>query len=179
MKKIPVVLIMAMIISIITTKVAAQITAANFSKEQPGIFAASPENNPKEAKKVAKFDKATHKALSNFKNAYKDESSVKWSFEPNVMVAKFTKDDIQTNVIYSNKGSWIHTIKNYQESKLPEDVRTLIKNSDFSNYNIDLVQQIDEGNTTFYIVHLLNGKKYKQVVVYDGSIGVLKEMDIQ
>ena len=178
MKKIPVMLIMAMIISIITTKVAAQITAANFSKEQPGIFAAYLESSPKVAKKVAKFEKATNKALSNFKNAYKDESSV-WSFEPNVMVAKFTKDDIQTSVIYSNKGSWIHTIKNYRESKLPEDVRTLIKDSDFSNYNIDFVQQIDEGNTTFYIVHLLNGKKYKQVVVYDGSIGVLKEFELQ
>ncbi len=179
MKKIPVVLIMAMIISIITTKVAAQITAANFSKEQPGFFAASPENNPKVAKKIAKFDKATNKALSNFKSSYNDESSVKWSFEPKVMVAKFTKDDVQTTVIYSNKGSWIHTIRNYQESKLPQNVRTLIKNSDFSNYNIELVQQIDEGNTTFYIVHLINGKKYKQVVVYDGSIGVLKELDLQ
>ncbi|MEO6704450.1 MAG: hypothetical protein ABIN04_01190 [Ginsengibacter sp.] len=179
MKKIPFMLIMAMIISIITTKVAAQITAANFSKEQPGIFAAYLESSPKVAKKVAKFEKATNKALSNFKSSYNDESSVKWLFEPNIMVAKFTKDDIQTAVIYSKKGSWIHSIQNYNESKLPQNVRTLIKNSDFSNYNIGLVQQIDEGNTTFYIVHLLNGKKYKQVVVYDGSIGVLKESELQ
>lgn len=179
MKKIPVMFIMAIMISIITTKVAAQITAANFSKAQPGIFAAHPENSPKVAKKIAKFGRATDKALSNFKSSYKDESSVKWSFEPNAMVATFTKDGIQTMVIYSNKGRWIHTIQNYKESKLPQDVRSLMMDSEFSNYNIELVQQVNEGNITFYFLHLISGRKYKEVAVYDGSINVIKEFDLQ
>lgn len=186
MKKIQITLIMAMIISIITTTATAQITAANLTTDKSAIFASNPKSNPKGAKSLAKSDKAAYKAekadykaLSDFKSTYKDESSVKWSFEPTVIVAKFTKDDIQTEVVYNKNGKWIHTIQIYQESKMPKDVRSLIKNSGYADYNIEQVQQIQEGDMTFYVVHLSDGKKYKEVGVYNEEINVIKEFDLQ
>ena len=193
MKKIQITLIMAMIISIMTTTTA-QITAANFTTAKSGIFASkNPKSNPAKTKSLVKSDKAAYKtnkaaykadkagykALSDFQTTYKDAPTVEWSFEPTLIVAEFTKDDIQTFVVYNKRGRWLHTMQTYQESKMPADLRLLIKNSEYADYNIEFVHQIQEGKMTFYIVNLSDSKKFKQVLVYNEEINVLEEFDIQ
>ncbi len=179
-------LIMAMIISIMTTTATAQITAANFKTDNSAILTSGPKSKPEKTRSMVRADKAAYKAdkadfkaLSNFQNTYKDESSAIWSFEPNVIVARFTKDDIQTMVVYNKRGRIIHTIQIYNESKMPGDVRSLIKNSEYADFKIEQVQQIQEGSMTFYLVHLSYGKKYKEVAVFNGEINVYKEYDNQ
>lgn len=179
MKKLPIVLIMAIIASVITVQATAQAATDNLSKNREETFASNDNSKPSASKSTAMLTRANSKALHNFKSAFKGEQDAKWFVEPGVMVAKFTKDDIQTSVVYDKKGRWIHTMEIYHENKMPRDIRSLVKRSIYFDYDIILVQQIEEGDMTFYVVHLQNGKKYKEVSVVDGEINELKALDTQ
>ena len=59
-----------------------------------------------------------------------------------------------TMVFYNNRGQRLYTIRNYDETKLPKDVRHVVK-STYYDYAITLVQEIeDAAGTITYLVHL-------------------------
>ncbi|MEO6454556.1 MAG: hypothetical protein ABIN97_10805 [Ginsengibacter sp.] len=179
MKKIQIVLIMGIIVSIITANASAQLTMNNLSKNDDNVFTGDAKGNARAYKSTAKLNKANSRALTDFKKAFKNEQDAKWFSEAKVMVATFAKNGIQTKVVYDKKGHLLHTIHVYDESKMPEDIRALVKRSIYYDYNITLVHQIDEDRKTFYIIDLSDGKKYKQVSVFNEDMNTLKEFDLE
>ncbi len=130
--------------------------------------------NLKAVKANLKAMKANFKAEENFKKEFKDAPDAAWSVETNVISASFNKDDIQTRVIYNKRGNWIHTIAWCGESKMPKEIKSLIK-SNYPDYNITGMNEIKEGDMTFYIVYLEDETSLKQVSVYNGELNVFKE----
>ncbi len=178
MKKIQTV-IAVILISVITTTATAQFAVNNVSKNQAESYNAVPDRTSSKAKSMAKLSKATSRAESNFQHTFKNESAEKWFVGPKVITAIFKKEDMLTTVVYDKKGRWLHTIKVYHENKMPYDVKSLIENSSYSDYDITLVKQIEENDVTFYVIDLKNNKKIKEVSVYNGDINELRSFKVE
>lgn len=166
MKKTSLTLITGIIFSLLTTTPKAQ--ALNVSAE--GALApatASPASN-----------KASIKAANNFRKNFKDVSDVKWFTEKETITASMNRDGKRTNVVYDKKGHWLHTITTYDESRLSNTLRRIVK-SVYYDYNINLVQEIREGQVMVYIFHLEDKTGYKQIALYEGEMTVLKEFNKQ
>jgi hypothetical protein len=188
MKKTSLMLIMATVLSVVTISSQAQFL---FLAKMGGEMAVkhvikhnilhSSSKTSAEAKEAAKTEKAAaelkkanSKAAKNFSQQFKDQPNAEWFVEDQVITAYFKNDDITTRSVYDKKGNWIHTMLVYPESRMPNDVRRTVKN-EYGDYNITQVQEIKEGDKTFYVVHLQDGKKYKQVGVCDGEMNVISE----
>ncbi|MDB5192223.1 MAG: hypothetical protein JWQ96_1786 [Segetibacter sp.] len=173
-------------LSTITTTTNAQLFAANSSYKLPGNTTSHAETklavtkeDVKDAKAAAKLAKANLNALSNLKSQFKGAANVKWSIETETITACFNQNEIQTRVVYDKKGRWIRNMHVYDESKMPVDVRALVKRSEFYDYKIAFVQQFKEYDLQFYLVHLEKDGNYKQLCVCEGEYKVIKEFKIQ
>ena len=82
------------------------------------------------------------KAIRNFARFYKSISDEKWYEIPDALMATFTIKDIDYRDDYDKKGNWLHTMRTYDENKLPADIRHLVKSS-YYDYNIMFVQEIE------------------------------------
>ena len=119
--------------------------------------------NPKAKKALAK----------HFKNV----AGAQWYETPNSFVAKFTSDGIDCRADFDKKGNWLYTIRTYDESKLPEDLRALVK-STYYDYSITLVQEIEKPARTFtYIVHIEGKKDLMNLRISDGEMEVWQKLN--
>src|SRR5436190_21052275 len=110
------------------------------------------------------------KAARDFGKSYKHVSDENWYVAPDAFCASFTADDIKYRVDYDKKGHWLHTIRTYDENKLPRDIRHLVKSS-YYDYDITFVQEIEKPSKNFtYIVHLEGKTTLINLRVYDGEM---------
>jgi len=110
------------------------------------------------------------RTVRNFGRSYKNISSEKWYEVPDGFIAGFILDDINYRVDYDKRGNWLHTIRTYNENKLPPDVRHLVKSS-YYDYNITLVQEIEQPRYNFtYIIHLEGKTEFFNLRVHDGEM---------
>ena len=169
MKKISVILIVAVIYSAIITNADAQIIRGknNISYRDLNVESTS-------YKSSEKIRKAGFKSLKSFNRDFKNDRDVKWFSEPNITTATFTRDEIKTNVVYDNKGHWLRTVKTYQENKLDRSAREIVKSTYF-DYHISQIQEIQEGGTKFYLVYLENQNSFKIVAIVDGEMNIYQE----
>ena len=127
------------------------------------------------AKASLKASKANSKALRNFSMMYKkDASGASWSVGSEIMTATFSKDNVKTNVVFNNKGKWLHTLTYYLENKTPEDIASIIDYA-YPKDDVKLTVKIEEGRMTFYIVQLEGKTTLKKVTVYDGNVHTIEE----
>jgi len=97
------------------------------------------------------------KAVRNFVRTHKNVFNEKWYKLPGGFVARFLINDVDYRVDYDKKGNWFSTIRTYDESKLPKDIRHVVKSS-YYDYSIILVREIERPSATFTYVVLLEGK---------------------
>ncbi len=174
MKKISVFLIMGIIYSSIISPVNAQLIRGKNSSSSTGLNT----GNAAYSRSSAKVSKAGLKSLKAFNKDFKNDRDVKWFFEPNIISATFTRDDIKTNVIYDAKGHWVRTEKTYQENKMVRAIREIVKSKYFDD-KITQVREIKEGETKCYFVYLENDKSFKIVTVVDGSMNIYEQFKKQ
>jgi hypothetical protein len=104
-------------------------------------------------------------------------TDVKWFKLPDGYIAKCSLESDKTTVAYDRSGTWVYTIRNYPEKKMPRDVRALVK-STYYDYQITIVQEVLKGrNPVVYIVHMQDSTSWKNVRVCDGEMDVLEEYE--
>lgn len=116
--------------------------------------------------------KINFKAVSDFKNTYTDISDETWEVKKNGYVARFTFNSVITMNYYDKKGRWLHSIQRYDETKLPGNVRALVK-STYYDYSITLVQEINvkrNSEKPIFIVHIKYNDTFKTIRVCDGEM---------
>ena len=106
------------------------------------------------------------KAVKDFSKTFKGASNAAWSETTDGFMAKFTKDDVETKVFYDRKGRWIANIRNYQEDKLPKDIRQMVK-SNYYDFSIFLVQEVTVGDKTAYLVKIEDKTSIKTIRITD------------
>jgi hypothetical protein len=136
----------------------------------------SAENSvPKNVSGTIDRNDVNSKAVKNFVRSYKNVSNEIWFDIQDGFVAKFTLTDIVYLVYYDRKGYWLHTIRTYNESKLPQDIRHLVKSS-YYDYTIMVVQELEKPlNTLTYIIHMEGKTNWINLRVCNGEMDEWQE----
>ena len=110
------------------------------------------------------------RAVKDLARRFKNSLTENWYKVPDGFVAYFTLYDVRHQVAYAKKGNWLYTIRTYDETNLPADVRHMVKSS-YYDYNIFLVHEIEKpsGNLT-YIIHLEGKTSFINLRVFGGEM---------
>ena len=108
------------------------------------------------------------KAVRHFKKYYPTIQDEKWYVITNGYMVKYKEGDVNTRVDYDPQGNWSYTIRYLTESKLPKDVRKLVR-STWYDYAIASIEEIQVDHNFIYIVHIHEGDDWKMIRVADGE----------
>ncbi len=120
------------------------------------------------------------RAVRHFIIVYRNVPDVKWlKSVDGLFVARFTDKNIQTCVMYNEKGYYEYTLRNYNEDKLPADVRHLIK-SNYYDFSIFYISEVEKNNKLTYTIGIEDKRSKDNILckiirVRDGKMEVLKE----
>lgn len=112
------------------------------------------------------------KALRDFKITYPDILNEKWEILKDGYLASFVSNAIWKKNYYDKKGRWLHSIDQYDETKLPKDVRASVK-SIYYDYAITIVKEVNNKRNdleTVYFVHLKYNDTFKIIKVCDSEL---------
>jgi hypothetical protein len=110
------------------------------------------------------------KAVRDFRQTYKTVTNEKWYEMPDGIRATFTLNDIRYRLDYEKNGNWLHTIRYYDENKLPAETRRLVASS-YLDHTVTFVEEIEKPrNVMTYIVHLEGKTNWINIKVSNGEI---------
>lgn len=130
------------------------------------------------AKAVPKKDQYLNeihiKAVRDFVSRFADVDNATWHKSGRHYIAVFTRDSVQTRVVYNSMGYLEYVMKYYEEPKLKKDVRAIIK-STYYDHKIFIVQEIQTpDDQPVYIVNLQGETDWMKVKVYAGGMEVME-----
>ena len=114
------------------------------------------------------------KAVRDFTRSYKNATQVKWVVLDDGFLAHCYYDSIQTRIVYDNRGNRVCVFRSYGESKLPRDIRHVVK-SQYYDYNIFCVTELTNRNGTIYFIKIEDASQWKTLRVGDGDITCTEE----
>ena len=123
-----------------------------------------------------KAAKANLRVTTHFSKNFKNASAVTWNTEEEFIVAKFAIGEKSSKVVYDKRGNWLYNITTFHEDQMPGDIRSLI-NEEYNGYTISMVQEINKGGITVYVVYLEDYNSYKQILVCNDELTVYKEFE--
>ncbi len=103
------------------------------------------------------------KAIKDFKKTFAVRNKT-WYKSDRGFIASFSLGEIKNVVRYNDKGKWQHTIRIYNEDKLPRDVRVSVKRT-YYDYTITLVEEIRTSDANAFLVHMHDETTWKIVRV--------------
>lgn len=116
--------------------------------------------------------KINFKAVQHFKNTYTDITTETWAILKNGFVANFNSNSVYIRSHYDKQGNWLHTLKRYNETKLPEEVQELVRNA-YEDYSITGVEEVSTNRNNkipIYLVYIKLGTKCKIARICNGEI---------
>jgi|SRR5215831_1850674 len=120
-------------------------------------------------------NKINPKAVRDLAKSFKGVSGEKWIELHDGFVAIFNLDDVSYQVAYDKKGNWVHTIRSYGEGKLSSDLRHVIK-SNYYDYNIKLIQEVERlSDPLVYVVELTGKKELIRLKICEGEMQQLEK----
>jgi hypothetical protein len=155
----------AIVVLAITGNAKARPNIINTSNETRSLI--SLKNNDEKRSNVSSA--INTRALKSFQKQFKNATDVSWYAADKGYIASFTKDDIKTFVDYDRRGTWNHTIRYYDEKKLPTDIRYRIK-SYYIDYEIAGVIEVNVNDKTVYMIYLQDQAVLKTIRICDGEM---------
>jgi hypothetical protein len=117
-------------------------------------------------------DKAATRATRDFWDRVGDQNTAQWYKLSNGYMAEYYQGATQAHYVYDQKGNFVYSMLTYTAKELPTTVRHLVR-SNYYDFTIGWVKEINEAQTTAYVVHLEDSASWKDVVVQEGEIRVL------
>jgi len=115
--------------------------------------------------------------IRSFLKTYKDVSDEKWIEVKEGFVALFNLNDIDYQVAYTKKGNLVRTIRSYNEDKMAQDLRHIVK-STYYDFEINRVHEIETPRDPItYVVQLVGKKELINLEIYDGEMEVLQRFN--
>ena len=125
-------------------------------------------DTPKAKTTVVNANNANTKAVSDFKKRFNKTDDVQWVSDKDGFVSYFKVDGFTNKVCYDKKGNWEYSMILYNESKLPKDIRTLVKSA-YYDMSITLVKEIQTPKGKGYVVNLEDKATIRIVKVNEQS----------
>ena len=122
-------------------------------------------------------DKTVHintRALKDFTANFKKADKVDWLEVKDGYVARFEINGMKTKAYYDQKGRWSATVYTYDQFKLPQDVRRMVR-SNYFDFDIYLVNEVNLGNKIIYLVKIQDQQTLKTIRVTDGEMDVYED----
>lgn len=159
-----------------STSMAVSPTIAQYAKNSGIIHAKSVESftrvlRAEAADKVAlDFLKSkSNKAFTHFISEFKGANNIKVDASNKTIYISCATGDVHNRIRYSLKGRWLNTIKTYDNSKLPDDVRDLITDN-YSRFRIfGVALEVHVGPKMAHLVLIETDKEWKRIKVVDGE----------
>ena len=114
------------------------------------------------------------KAVRNFTRDYKDAMDAKWFHTPEGFAVYFKYKNVETKVFYDKKGNYDCTVRYYDETVLPREVRHDVR-SRYYDYNIYHVVEVSAAGIIGYLIKMEGKTSWMDVRVLGNEIEVLKE----
>ncbi|HEV8507303.1 MAG TPA: hypothetical protein VGQ53_17955 [Chitinophagaceae bacterium] len=150
-----------------TTTLNGQIASNHFFKPA-GRFTAL--NRPEPGNSPVVVGRVNPTVIRSFLKTYKDVSGEKWIEVRQGFVAMFNYNSIDYQVAYDKKGNLLHTIRSYNEDKMSQDLRHIVK-SNYYDYDINRVHEIETPlNSITYFIQLVGKKELINLGVSDGEM---------
>ena len=118
--------------------------------------------------------KAAVRATRDLWSRVGDRKNEQWFKMPQGYMAEYTEGPVQARYMYDQRGYWRYSLLTYTEWQLPQEIRKLVR-SNYYDYSIGWVKQVNEDETLVYVVHIEDDKSWKELAIQDGEIRVLKE----
>jgi len=136
----------------------------------------NPEVSPAVSVSESTSPAAMSKAVKNFEKTFKNVTGEKWYEMPDGYRVIFIAKDVRSRIDYDKNGKWMHTIKYYDEKKLPVEVRRLVASS-YLDYSIRTVEEIEAPHDIkFYVIHLDGETNWINIKVSDNEINELEKI---
>jgi hypothetical protein len=115
------------------------------------------------------------KMFNNFSSSFKNAKGIKVSAEKTETHISCYVDGVLNKIDYTNKGKWLYTIRYFEESRLQQDVRNMVKDS-YPRYSVfGFVAEVSVPGKTAYLVMIEDQHSWKRVRVVDGSVDTYEE----
>ena len=129
------------------------------------------------ANNMATFRNIPIKAVRSFKTAWQYVDNESWYEVPDGYRARFTQDGVLYLVTYNKKGKWMHTMRQYDETRLDREVRREVKTV-YYDYNIMLVEEIElPMKPLTYIIHMEDSTSFLNIRICNGEMDVMTEIN--
>ena len=115
--------------------------------------------------------------IRNFLKTYEDVSGERWIEVKEGFVAMFNYNGMDYQVAYTKKGNLLRTIRSYNEDKMQQDLRHIVKSS-YYDYEITRVHEIEMPLSLItYVVQLAGKKELIDLRIYDGEMEVMRKFN--
>ena len=168
----------AILIGLMPTLLMAQPLALNNKTSLPPNASVASTNNDanpaKATRRAARESKQFNKTTKAFSADFKNASDVQWTSDKINFVGTFTKVGTRNMVWYGKNGQLLYTMLTYSSDKLPKAERRIMED-EFGDYKITLVDEVHQGDTIVYVVHLENDHHIKLVTVCNGETNIYQD----
>jgi hypothetical protein len=118
---------------------------------------------------------ASGKAYQDFTTRFKGATNINMSEGKNAIFISCSTDGDFNRITYNRKGRWQHTVRTYENQKLPEDVREQVEYA-YPRFAIfGGVIEVHSSNKVAYLVTIEDKKSWKRIRVVDGETDVYEE----
>ncbi|OLY92220.1 hypothetical protein SAMN05444008_12431 [Cnuella takakiae] len=118
------------------------------------------------------------KLFKSFTSQFRNVSDISIYPEENKTIFYCMVDGIRNNILYTNKGRLVHTVRYYEASLLPKTVTGIIEDA-FPGYELKTVSEVTVDGRTAYLVSIENKRKFKTVRVVNDDWDIYNEFDKQ
>ncbi len=115
------------------------------------------------------------KASEDFLRSNRQAEHVRWYDVSNGFFVYYTKDEKKGKSFYNSKGKFVYNSLSYQERSLPVEIRNRVKSVFYMDYKITHVNEILEEGKTIFIVQVTDNKTWKNILIRDDEMEVIKE----
>ena len=126
---------------------------------------------------VLRLNEVSSKAVRHFNRTYKNADAVIWTKLTDGnggFGASFVSDGIPTSVRYDQGGNYEACFREYFDDNLPREIRHRVK-SNYYDFAIRYTKEVNMLDNTIYIITLEDKVSWKNILVTEYKIVVLKE----
>jgi len=113
--------------------------------------------------------KVTKRALKDFSESNKSAINTDWYKVPGGFIAHYSTPDVDTKVVYDNKGRWQYNFCTYMEDRLPPAIRHIVKKA-YYDYRILVCYAYEITGGPVYIIKMEDSKTIKTVKILNDEM---------
>jgi hypothetical protein len=115
-------------------------------------------------------------AFRHFRKNYPLVEQEYWEKTQHGLTVRFKDSEKMSLVYYDNQGTFLYTVKYFEESDLNIDLQKRLKR-EYPGFQFDILTEINNETKTIYLVTLKNKYSMKSLLIEQGEIKVIDDLN--